>query len=378
MLKKNTIIVIVLYVIITAGLIIIVSGCSGSEAKHPTQKPDPGSDNNPPKACRGELEDQMTAILSDLVTDTDFSLYLEAEDACSFTFSRGSSTLSTSYASASTSKWVTAVIILRLVDQGLLSLDDHPQDYIPGWDIHPSDTLYNITLSDLLSLTSGLINAPDCLNFSDADFETCVRQIATLNAGNGEIPGAEFNYGPSHLQIAGLMAIKAADVDSWQALFEQFKLETGLFINSFFDTPSISNPRLDGGMHWQANDYIDFIRAFQFGDLLTLKTRGQMLMDRTASSEIVNSPIEDSLSDQWHYGYGIWLQCPHTAFDCETIAYYSSPGIYGAYPFMNAEQHFFGIVARQGANETIAEGKAVYDAVTGPAEEWAGAPIVCQ
>jgi CubicO group peptidase (beta-lactamase class C family) len=378
MLNKKTIMAKVVYAIMMAGLAIIITGCSGSKAKQPSQKPGPGSENNPPKACRGELEDQMTAILSNLVTDTDFSLYIEAEDGRSFTFSQGSSTLSTSYAAASTSKWVTAVIILRLVDQGLLSLSDHPQDYILNWNIPPSDTLYNITLSDLLSLTSGLINTPDCLNSSDADFETCVRQIATINVDNGKIPGAEFNYGPSHLQIAGLMAIKAAGVDSWQALFEQFKLETGLFTNSFFDTPSISNPRLDGGMHWQANDYIDFIRAFQFGDLLTLKTRGQMLMDRTASSEIVNSPIEDSLSDQWHYGYGIWLQCPHTAFDCETIAYYSSPGIYGAYPFMNAEQHFFGIVARQGANETIAEGKAVYDAVTGPAEEWAGAPIVCQ
>jgi hypothetical protein len=227
-------------------------------------------------------------------------------------------------------------------------------------------------------LTSGLINAPDCLNSSDADFETCVRQIATLNASNGKIPGAEFNYGPSHLQIAGLMAIKAAGVDSWQALFEQFKLETGLFTNSFFDTPSISNPRLDGGMHWQANDYIDFIRAYKFGDLLKPKTRGQMLMDQIASSEIVNSPIEDSLNDQWHYGYGIWLQCPHAVFDCETISYYSSPGIYGAYPFMNTELHFFGIVARQGADETIAEGKAVYDAVTDSAEEWAGASTSCQ
>jgi hypothetical protein len=122
--NKIKIMAIVVYVIMMAGLVIIVSGCSGSKVKHSSQKTDPGSKNNPPIVCRGELEDQMTTILSDLLTDTDFSLYLEAEDGCSFTFSRGSSTLSTSYASASTSKWVTAVIILRLVDQGLLSLNN--------------------------------------------------------------------------------------------------------------------------------------------------------------------------------------------------------------------------------------------------------------
>lgn len=370
---------------------IFTSGCAGSESKTGSENPDSdsetepsnpnpdsGSDDHQNKTCRNTLEDQMRTILTDLVTDTDFTLYLEAEDGHSFVFSQGRSTLLTPYASASTSKWVTAVIILRLVDQGLLSLNDHPQDHIPGWDIHPSDTLYNITLSDLLSLTSGLINDPVCLNSTDADFKTCTRRIATINAGNGKIPGAEFNYGFSHLQVAGLMAIMAAGVDSWQVLFEQFQQETGLFINGAFDIPSINNPRLDAGMHWRANEYADFIRAYQFEDLLTQETRHRMLSDRTISSEIVYSPIEDSLIEQWHYGYGIWLQCPHAAFDCKTITYYSSPGIYGAYPFMNTKQRFFGIVARQGEFETIAEGKAVYDAVMDLAEQWATAPVSCQ
>jgi hypothetical protein len=35
---------------------------------------------------------------------------------------------STLYESASTSKLITAVVILSLVDEGVLSLDDHPQD----------------------------------------------------------------------------------------------------------------------------------------------------------------------------------------------------------------------------------------------------------
>ena len=143
---------------------IFTSGCAGSESKTGSENPDSdsetepsnpnpdsGSDDHQNKTCRNTLEDQMRTILTDLVTDTDFTLYLEAEDGHSFVFSQGRSTLLTPYASASTSKWVTAVIILRLVDQGLLSLNDHPQDHIPGWDIHPSDTLYNITLSDLLS-----------------------------------------------------------------------------------------------------------------------------------------------------------------------------------------------------------------------------------
>ncbi|MGD9210863.1 MAG: serine hydrolase [Desulfobacteraceae bacterium] len=355
-------------------------GVSGSDTDsiNNTDTSNESDDNEKTDMCRNAFENQMTNILKDLETDTDFTLFLETEDGHAFTFNRGDSTLFTSYLSASTSKWVFASIILRLVDQEILSLTDRPQDHIPNWEIPESDPLYEMTLYELLSLTSGLSIDNECVNHANSDFENCIRDIAKINIENGDVPGVKFDYNHNHFQVAALMAIKAAGVDTWQDIYENFKAETGLFADSAYDYPSLNNPRMAAGMHWQASDYIDFIRAFQFGNLLTDKSKSQMLMDYIRTSAIVNSPIVDSLNEEWHYGLGIWLECPQENFNCQTIYYYSSPGIYGAYPFMNTQYNFFGIVARMGNIDTIAQGKAVYDAVSDLAEQWAQVPASCQ
>lgn len=353
--------------IITMSLLLSLGACAGSNSGSDADKDTPAD-----QVCREPLENQMTETLTNLQTDTDFTLYLEAEDGGNFTYSnKGLSTLNTPYESASTSKWVTAAVILRLVDLGRLSLDDHPQDHILDWSIDPSDPLYEITLAQLLSFTSGLVNEPLCINQPNANFAACVRQIAVANAANGKVPGAEFDYGPSHMQVAGLMAMRAADVTSWRELFLQFKQDTGLFPNAAYDLPSISNPRLAGGMHWQAQEYAAFLKAFQFGTLLSEGTKTLMMTDQIADAALGNIPTVEGIDQEWHYGFGIWLECPSAAFDCPVISYYSSPGAYGAYPFINTEQRFFGVLARQGALGTFANGKAVYDAVANLAEQWA-------
>jgi hypothetical protein len=75
-----------------------------------------------------------------------------------------------------------------------------------------------------------------------------------------------------------------------------------------------------------------------------------------------------------HYGFGSWLECASPVFDCSPIAYHSSPGAYGAYPFVNVSDHFLGIVARQGALGTFTNGKQVFDSVRSQAEAWATCP----
>lgn len=354
-------------------LLCLFTACAGSGSGSDSEGDTPSE-----SVCRETLQDQMTDKLAGFQTDTDFTLYLEAADGGSFALNKGESTLSTLYESASTSKWIAAVVILRLVDQGKLSLDDRPQDHILDWSIEPTDPLYEITLAQLLSFTSGLINEPECINRPGVGFADCARQVATANAGNGETPGAEFNYGAAHLQVAGLMAVRASGAASWQELFNLFKQETGLFPNAVFDLPSIENPRLASGMHWSAEEYAAFIKAFQFGDLLSKETKALMLADQIADAAIGVIPSVEGVDQEWHYGFGIWLECPSAAFDCTTISYYSSPGAYGAYPFMNTEHNFFGVLARQGALGTFAEGKAVYDAVADLAEQWAAAEPNCE
>ncbi len=332
----------------------------------------------PLEQCRSDLEDQMTTLLANLDTDVDFSLYLETETGRAFTFNRGESTLLTAYKSASTSKWISTVIILRLVDQGVLTLQDHPQDYIASWPIEPPDPLFDLTLSQLLSFTSGLKLVPQCLSDPLSNMRTCSRHIALRNMGKGHQPGTDFDYGFTHLQIAGLMAVNAAGVQSWQDLFERFRQETGLFPNGRYDIPSTNNPRLGGGMRWNGQEYSDFIRAFFFGDLLSETLKTEMLQDQIDGAAIGYSPILEELNEDWHYGFGIWLECPAAPFNCQTITSYSSPGVFGAYPFINTQHRFFGIVARDGGEDTLAQGKAIYEAISSYAEKWTTSPENCR
>ncbi len=64
----------------------------------------------------------MDSTLAQTSSDVDFSFSVERQDGRRYSYNRGGSTLLTSYESASTSKMVSAVIILRLVEKGYLSL----------------------------------------------------------------------------------------------------------------------------------------------------------------------------------------------------------------------------------------------------------------
>ena len=354
-------------IILLLSAISVIGGCGGSGgATQPTV----------PSCSVTQLETGMNAVLSQTASEVGFSFSVERQDGRRYTFNRGVSTLQTSYESASTSKLVSAVIILRLVEQGHLNLSDKPQDRISTstWPIGNSDSLYGMTLAQLLSFTSGLTAEPACLNFDGSNFETCVTNIANSNAGNGITPGQEFYYASTHLQVAGLMAIKARDVASWQDVFAEFKTQTGLFPTATYDLPSSSNPRLAGGMHWSGEEYMAFLKALKNGALLNSASMSQLLADHTASAAMVYSPPLADLKEDWHYGFGLWHECQNATFNCTAVTRVSSPGAYGAYPFWDRSKGYTGIVARQGALGTFTNGVAIERSVRSNVEQW----VTCQ
>ena len=76
---------------------------------------------------------ELRSALDDTSTDVPFTLMLQTASGATFAHSVGESSAETLYESASTSKWVTAAIIMYYVEAGVVSLSDNPQDYIDGW-----------------------------------------------------------------------------------------------------------------------------------------------------------------------------------------------------------------------------------------------------
>jgi CubicO group peptidase (beta-lactamase class C family) len=263
---------------------------------------------------------------------------------------------------------------MRLVEQGHLALSHQPQNYIDAWPSGGTDPLSGITLAQLLSLTSGLMTDPPCLEDGGSNIEDCVIEIAQDNDGN--VPGQQFFYASAHLQVAGLMAIEAREVANWQAIFSEFKSQTGLFAASSYDAPSSTNPVLAGGMHFTGQDYMDFLKALKGGLLLNASSMGQLLADRTASIPIAFSPIFSGiggpgLGEDWHYGFGLWHECRSATFNCVAGTRVSSPGALGTYPFWDRSKNYTGIVVRAGAFGTTNTGITIERTVRSKVEAWA-------
>lgn len=311
--------------------------------------------------CDGEHAALATALDS-ADTDADFSLMLRCASGGGFEHSIGASTPTTEYDSASTSKWVTATVILRLVDQRRLALDDHPQQYLDFWTRDPSVALSRITLRQLLSFTSGLHEEALCINLPGADLASCTEAVFNNNLAAPNEPGTTFYYNSAHMQVAGLMAMRALGAQTWGEVFDAFQRETGLFPNGRFDLPSEQNPRLAGGMHWRGEEYLDFLEAFFRGQLLSTSTQEVAISDQVGELDIVSSPAS-ALGEQWHYGLGLWLECSSPRYDCPSVQRISSPGAYGAYPWIDLSRGCMGMLARQGALRTFRRGKELMDAV---------------
>jgi len=349
----------------------LLTACGGGSA---TQTPTPSTQPPQERCDLSALEQSLRQQAAALKTDTDFTLLLERFDGRSFSYSRGASSAVTSYESASTSKWVSAVMILRLVDSGVLKLSDTAASRLSDWPLSASHPLSQMTLQQLLSFTSGLTEEPFCLNLPGADYAQCVRQGVSNNTANGRVPGSVFDYNGLHLQVAGLMAIRAAAAADWQALFRQFVQQTGLFSTARYDLPSASNPRLAGGMHWTAQEYLDFLRALQQGKLLSPALQQQMLANQRGTATVLNSPAISGFGSDWPYGLGHWLECtisqPNSG-QCPSAQRHSSPGAYGAYPLIDYQYSYLAMLAREGQLGSFVEGKAVVDALTPAIQAWA-------
>ncbi|MFL6581137.1 MAG: serine hydrolase [Burkholderiales bacterium] len=362
------------------GLSVLVGGCGvGGGDNGEGSAPAPVA-SAPVAACSAAqlegLERKLDTRLSQAESEVDFSFAVERKDGRRYSYNRGGSTLQTLYESASTSKLVAAVVVMRVVEQGYLSLADKPQDHIAAWPIAPGDALYNMNLAQLLSMTSGLTSEPPCLNSAASDFEACAIDIANSN-DQGIIPGQQFFYGSAHYQVAGLMAVKARGLPSWSDLFTEFRAQTGLFGSSTFDVPSVNNPVLAAGMHITGEDYMAFLHALKTGALLNAASMSELLADHTASSAIIFSPIRDGISggpglgEDWHYGFGLWHECPSAHFNCEPGSRISSPGNFGSYPFWDRILDYIGIVVRRGMPGTLKRGIDIERFVRPEVEEWA-------
>ncbi|MGH2614885.1 MAG: serine hydrolase domain-containing protein [Thermomicrobiales bacterium] len=149
---------------------------------------------------------------------------------------------------ASVTKTFVATVALQLVDEGLLSLDDILESYVPGI---PNGA--EITMRQVLGMTAGIFNY-----INDPEFEAAYTNdplMAFTPQDAVEIikrhpadfaPGEKVQYSDSNYILAGLIIEKVTGGSAAEAITSRIIEPLGLTGTSFPDSPEMPEPYAQG------------------------------------------------------------------------------------------------------------------------------------
>lgn len=245
----------------------------------------------------------------------------------------GRYTLDTVVPIASATKWISASVIMSLVDEGKLSLDAPISTYLPKL----TDKEGSITLRQLLSHTSGLRGFNRCLGDNSTTLAECSDQIFQM--GLKADPGTEFSYGGVSFQVAGRLA-EVVSGKSWKTLFEEkIKKPLNMVNTTYGET---ENPRIAGGASSTLQDYANLLQmhvnggVFNGKRVLSAESVEEMQRDQTHGVPIVLTPHKDNR----RYGLGEWRDIVDAKGKATQV---SCQGAFGFSPWIDRQRKLVGV-----------------------------------
>jgi CubicO group peptidase (beta-lactamase class C family) len=233
----------------------------------------------------------------------------------------------------SSSKWLTAALVMSFVDQGKLSLDDKVSKYIP---LFAKYSKGYITIRDCLSEMTGIEADPNILKkvmehrtFSSLEEEVidfASKKVIQTN------PGLEFRYSNIGLNIAGRI-VEIIGRRGFEQLMQERITRPLLMRNTSFSNFDAVNP--SSGAISTANDYMNFLvmilnkGEFNGKRILSEKSINEMHTLRTNSSTIKLTP---KITEGFNYGLGEWIQDTDENGKATVV---SCPGLFGTWPLVD-------------------------------------------
>ncbi len=267
---------------------------------------------------------------------------------------------------ASSSKMLTAGVLMRLDDQEVLDVDA-PIAEVADWAVGAAD----LTPAQLLSNSSGLVGLIDdptfppylCQYLATGTLEDCARQIVTTDDDDALVvaPDTEFRYGGGQWQLAGGVA-EAASGMTWDELIQAtYVTPCGVdslgYNNHFAQTqvvgdaspfsypsnfdgdPAIltptDNPNMEGGAYISPTDYaallLMHLRGGRCGDEQVLSSAA---IDRMHTDRVGPAYGGDTGNDRLDgYGLGWWV-----AGDGSSQV--EDAGAFGAVPWLDLDDGY--------------------------------------
>lgn len=250
---------------------------------------------------------------------------------------------------ASSGKWLAAATIMALVDEGKLSLDDHPSKFLPEF---KNDLKDAATLRQLLSHTSGYPDYQPKGNPTD-NYQALSESVAhLLPLLRDSKPGELFHYGGLAMQVAGRMAELAAGTN-WETLFQTHIARPCAMTNTHFtpvDSGGGHSPMLAGGARSNLRDYANYLSMIfnggKFGgkQVLSANAIREMQADQVRGAKVNREEFVERVRGKTHngvYGLGEWREELDADGNATLI---SSPSWAGAYPWVDKTTGVYGVI----------------------------------
>lgn len=257
---------------------------------------------------------------------------------------------------ASASKWVSGTVLLRLVDQGVLSLDMKTKDVLVDRNGNPwSGNLGEATLRHLMSFTTG-ISGDDTSSELTLSLTEAVYRIYDDAAPTASVPGSYFHYGSTHLRIAARMA-EVKTGKTWAQIFDE-QLRIPLGWSSASNYGATGNPNPAGTLSCTGREYLRMLAMELRGGLDgTTRLLPQALLTQQRSDQwgpstsIAYSPyVASDPTKKYHYGLCNWLETVDSTIPpslSNPILRVSSTGKFGWAPWVAMDGSYAGLIMTQ-------------------------------
>ena len=261
---------------------------------------------------------------------------------------KGNSNLTSPIAIASSTKWITAAIALRLLRKNQIPLDKKIESYLPNHIRKKiSESKRNTSFRDLLSFQSRMTGKFICpySPFRWMNTKKCSEKMLIDSDYQNE---AGFEYGHIHMMTLGYL-LERIEGKSWNEIFEsEFK--------SFFDIKNQEvkyyaspkkrrgeqNPLIPGGLVIAPSDYLKFLKmlwnkgAWNGKKYLSAKDVSLLHRDQfpNDSFKVYSTPYAN-LGVNPHYAFGNWVE--------KRGQINSSGGAFGMYPWIDWKNQYIGL-----------------------------------
>lgn len=231
---------------------------------------------------------------------------------------------------ANAGQWITAALIMSLVDEGKISLDDPVTKYIP---LYTQYSKKYITIRNCLTHTTGIESDRSILpHKKSGSLEDEVVSFAKKEIERN--PGEMFFFSNIGFNIAGRIAEivtkKTFDRLVQDRITRPLKMHQTTF---YLDYDKAVDP--SGGAYSSAADYMNFLimmlnkGVFEGKRILSEKSVEEMEKMQTGQAVIKYTP---KLGEGFDYGYGAWI-LEKDANGKATVV--SSPSLFGTFPYVD-------------------------------------------